>query len=937
MSSNIMFVLLGETSDKAKEERCLHVDVANKEELWHHRYGHLNNKDLQLLRSKEMVTGLPDIGQLKVTCEACVKGKHHRVSFPKRSKLRATEKLQLIHSDLCGPITPPSHSQKRYLISFIDDFSRKTWIYFVTEKSEAFYTFKEFKAFVEKQSGSFIRCLRTDRGGEYNSTEFKEFCKEHGIKRQLTTAYTPQQNGVAERKNRTIMNMVRAILSEKEVPKSFWADAVQWANHVLNRSPTTILRDMTPEEAWSGSKPSVEHFRVFGSIGFVHIPDVKRTKLDDNSVKCVMIGYNSESKAFKMFDPLEKKAHVSRDVIFEEEKKWNWDDSYMSDQNMELEWEEEYEFAENENEEEEEHEVQSEEEEPEQSEEEPSPINTETATVTATSSTATSSRTRRPPAWQADYISERDLSDDEANMASTGSVAFMVIADPTTFQEAVEHLRWKEAMDAEITSIEKNQTWSLVTLPDGAKEIGVKWIYKTKFNELGEVDKFKARLVVKGYTQEYGIDYTEVFAPVARMDTVRMIIAMAAQRVWGIFQLDVKSAFLHGELKEDVFVEQPQGYEVTGKEHMVYKLHKPLYGLKQAPRAWFSRIEAYFIREGFESSSSEQTLFIKHKGGKILIVSIYVDDLLFTGDDEELLAEFKQSMKREFDMTDLGRMRYFLGIEVVQKSDGIFICQRKYAAEVIERFGMQNFNSVCNPMVPGQKLGRDETGVKADSTLYKQMVGSLMYLTATRPDLMFVVCLISRFMASPTELHFAAVKRIMRYLKGTMELGIWYKRGGDTGLVGYTDSDYAGDIDDSKSTSGYVFLMGGGAVAWSSRKQPIVTLSTTEAEYVAAATCSCQAIWMGRVLEEIGYDQGEEMVLLCDNTSTIKLSKNAVLHGKSKHIRVRFHFLRDLVKEGTIKLEYCNTEEQLADIMTKPLKMATFQRIREAFGMRMMN
>ncbi|GKB28168.1 retrovirus-related pol polyprotein from transposon TNT 1-94 [Tanacetum coccineum] len=453
----------------------------------------------------------------------------------------------------------------------------------------------------------------------------------------------------------------------------------------------------------------------------------------------------------------------------------------------------------------------------------------------------------------------------------------MIITDPTTFREAAGHLRWKEAMDAELASIKKNQTWSLVILPDGAKAIG--------------------------YAQEYGIDYTEVFAPVARMNTVRMIIAMAAQRGWGIHQLDVKSAFLHGELNEDVFVEQPQGYEVAGKEHMVYKLHKALYGLKQAPRAWFSRIEAYFTQEGFESSISEQTLFIKRIRGKILIVSIYVDDLLFTGDDDELLYEFKQ----------------------------------KYAAKVIERFGMQNFNSVCSPIVPGQKIGRDEAGVKVDSTLYKQMVGSLMYLTATRPDLMYVVCLISRFMANPTQLHFAVVKRIMRYLKGTMEYGIWYKNEGRTGVVGYTDSDYAGDIDDSKSTSGYVFLMGGGAVAWSSRKQPIVTLSTTEAEYIAAATCACQAIWMRRVLKEIGYDQGGEMVLLCDNTSTIKLSKNAVLHGRSKHIRVRYHFLRDLVKEGVIKLVYCHTEEQLADIMTKPLKMVTFQRIREAFGMCILN
>lgn len=486
-------------------------------------------------------------------------------------------------------------------------------------------------------------------------------------------------------------------------------------------------------------------------------------------------------------------------------------------------------------------------------------------------------------------------------------------------------------------SIERNQTWSLVTLPNGAKAIDVKWIYKTKLNELGEVDKFKARLVVKGYAQEYGIDYTEVFAPVARMDTVRMIIALAAQRGWGIYQLDVKSAFLHGELKENVFVEQPQGYEVEGKEHMVYKLHKALYGLKQAPRAWFSRIEAYFIKEGFESSNSEQTLFIKQEGGKILIVSIYVDDLLFTGNDDELLDGFKQSMKKEFDMTDLGRMRHFLGIEVVQRDDGIFICQRKYADEVIKRFGMQNFNHVGNPMVPGQKIGRDEAGVKVDPTLYKQMVGSLMYLTATRPDLMFVVSLISRFMSNPTQLHFAAIKRIMRYLKGTMEYGIWYKKEERAELVGYTDSDYAGDVEDSKSTSGYVFMMSGGAVAWSSRKQPIVTLSTTEVEYVAAATCACQAIWMGRVLQEIGYEQDGEMTLFCDNTSTIKLSKNAVMHGRSKHIRVRYHFLRKLTKEGAVKLFYCSTEEQLADIMTKPLKMATFQKIREAFGMRTLN
>ncbi|CAA7032829.1 unnamed protein product [Microthlaspi erraticum] len=730
----------------------------------------------------------------------------------------------------------------------------------------------------------FIKCLRTDRGGEYNSGEFREFCDKHGIKRHLTTAYTPQQNGVAERKNRTIMNMVRTVLREKEIPRSFWPEAVQWANHVLNRSPTVAVTDKTPEEAWSGKKPSVEYFKIFGCVGHVHISDVKRTKLDDKSVKCVLLGYNSESKAYKMYDPVEKKIHISRDVIFEEEKKLTWERNHLAEQDVELEWED---MNGEVNEEGDENDAITEEVDAgSEDAENAGGENVEPETQVG------ETRARRPPIWAADYTSGEDLSDaeEEINMATIDMVnlehlAFMIISDPTSFQEAVKHQKWREAMNAEMNSIEKNQTWSLVSLPDGAKAIGVKWIYKTKFNELGEVDKFKARLVVKGYAQEYGVDYTEVFAAVARMDTVRMILAVAAHKGWTVYQLDVKSAFLHGKLEEDVYVEQPQGYEVSDKKEMVYKLHKALYGLKQAPRAWFSRIEAYFIKEGFTNSPNEQSLFIKKLGGNILIVSVYVDDLLFTGNNDEMLEEFKCSMKREFDMTDLGKMRYFLGIEVIQKPEkGIFIWQRKYAAEVIDRFGMQHYNPVCNPIVPGQKISRDESGERIDATLYKQMVGSLMYLTASRHDLMFVVCLISRFMASPTQLHLAIAKRVVRYLKGTLECGIWYKRQMMSELVAYTDSDYAGDIDDSKSTSDYVFMMSGGAVAWSSRKQPIVTLSTTEAEYVAAVACSCQAIWMRRILKEISHVQAEEMVVLCDNTSTIKLSKNAVMHGKSKHI-----------------------------------------------------
>lgn len=283
-------------------------------------------------------------------------------------------------------------------------------------------------------------------------------------------------------------------------------------------------------------------------------------------------------------------------------------------------------------------------------------------------------------------------------------------------------------------------------------------------------------------------------------------------------------------------------------------------------------------------------------------------------------------------MTDLGRMRFFLGIEVIQSAKGIFICQHRYAKEVLEMFGMEKSNAVANPVMPGSKLSKDGDGNSVDATLYKQIVGSLMYLTATRLDLMFAVSLISRYMEKPTVQHLTVAKRILRYLKGTLELGILYKHGQKAELLAYSDSDYAGDLDDRKSTSGYVFMLGSGVISWSSKKQPVVTLSTTEAEFIAAASCACQAIWLRRILENLGHDQRRCITVLCDNSSAIKLSKNPVMHGRSKHIDVRFHFLRDLSREGIVDLVHCASQEQLSDIMTKPLKLESFLKFRSLLG-----
>ncbi|KAD3641836.1 hypothetical protein E3N88_31060 [Mikania micrantha] len=539
-----------------------------------------------------------------------------------------------------------------------------------------------------------------------------------------------------------------------------------------------------------------------------------------------------------------------------------------------------------------------------------------------------STRIRNPPGWMQDYYTGSDMFEEE----EAGLAMYSSFDDPASYEEACDDPKWISAMKTEIEAIRKNDTWELVDLPAGSKAIGVKWLFKTKLNEKGEVDKYKARLVVKGYAQKEGVDYGEVFAPVARWDTIQILLAIAAKRKWLVKQLDVKSAFLHGELKEVVYVEQPKGFIDKGSEAKVYRLKKALYGLKQAPRAWFHKIEGYFIREGSSKSKYDHSLFIKKVKGKMVIVSLYVDDLIYTGNDQSLCEAFKHSMQNEFDMTDLGIMKYFLGVEALQESDGIIMFQAQYAKSILKKSRMWEANGVKNPIVPGCKLVKSAAGKDVNGTLYMSLIGSLMYLTVSRPDLMYVVSLLSRFMADPKKEHLEAAKRVLRYIKQTLNYGLKYNTGGNGSLLIYTDSNYARDLEDRKSTSGYVCLLSGAAISWSSKKQSIVTLSTTEAEYVAATSCVCHCVWLKGLLEELGEKFEMAVDIWCDNSSTIKLSKNPVMHSRTKHIDVRFHYLRDLVNQEVVNLEFCKSEEQVADIMTKPLKMEMFESMRWKLG-----
>ena len=701
--------------DMVNNSYYLKFDVANTSAFsvteddsmkWHKRFGHFNYRTLKHMYTTKLVKDMPPISEVDSKCEGCELGKSRRLPFSKAGVTRATHKLEIVHSDICGPMSTPSWSGNKYFVLFIDDYTRMCWVYFLNSKASVFSIFKSFKKLVEVQSGSTLRILRTDNGGEYTSNEFEEFLRLQGAIHQVTVPYSPQQNGVSERKNRTVMEMARSMLFEKKLPKTFWAEAVATSVYLLNRLATKAVSGKTPIEAWSGIKPSIQHLKVFGSISYYHIPDIKRSKLDAKARKGIFVGYATESKGYRIYDLTDSKIAISRDVTFDEGAYWDWNAEVKRHVDM---------FSE----------------ETRHDEVDIPEFDIEDTTDT-------------------DVLRTRPLVDVYESCNS--------VTEPESYLDASKHSQWIEAMKAELEMIMKNKTWKLVDLPEGKNAIGVKWVYKTKFQPDGSIYKHKARLVVKGYSQVAGVDFGDTFAPVARHDTIKLLLAMAAQRNWKIHHLDVKSAFLNGELEEEICVRQPEGFEVVGQEEKVYRLYKALYGLKQAPRAWYAKIDAHLLNHNFRRSSSESTLYVKQfNSQERLIISLYVDDLLVIGSNDDLVAQFKKQMESEFDMSDLGLVSYFLGMEITQLPNGVHISQRKYASDMLKKFKMFLCKLVASLLVYKCKLSKDDGKKLVNPTRYRSIAGSLLYLTISRPDLAFAASFLSRFMSEPSSSHLVLI------------------------------------------------------------------------------------------------------------------------------------------------------------------------------------
>lgn len=888
--------------------------IAEDGDKWHKRLGHISPEQIRKMAEQKLVKGLSLTPSFQVNfCEPCVIGKMHRKSHKAVGEIKSKGILDLVHSDLCGPMQTESIGGRKYFITFIDDYSRYTKVYFLRHKSEAFEKFKEFEAMVARQTGSRIKVLRTDGGREYLSNEFKSYLKGKGIVHQTTVAYTPQQNGVAERMNRTLVESARAMIANADLGRKYWAEAINTAAYVRNRVPTSSLGNITPYERWYGRKPSVAHLKVFGCIAYAHVPDEQRKKLDGKAVKLRFVGYSGEQKGYRLLDDASDRLEIKYDVVFNE-------DDFGKSGNEAKEPQQWISLHHGGDGDDAEHQEQ---------------------TETEESGRRYPVRQRKQPNRLQYEKNGLQFDDDgETQVSCHAAHSAVCVQEPETMEEALasEHRQeWKKAADEEYGSLMENDTWTLVKLPGGRKPISCKWVFKVKHDKNGQVEKFKARLVAKGFSQKYGIDYDETFAPVVKFSSIRALLAFGIQHGMLIHQMDVVTAFLYGHLNEEIYMEQPPGYVKSNKRDLVCKLNKSLYGLKQSPRCWNETISNYLESCGFVACQADPCVFIRKKK-EIAIVAVYVDDLIIMTRDSHDLKMVKENLAVRFKMKDLGELHYCLGINIKidEQRRWIQLSQKQYIMKLLQKYGLETAKPVSTPVDPNVKLVKDDGVSKpVDQRRYQSMVGSILYAaTATRPDISYAVGVVSKFNAAPTQQHMTAVKRILRYLKGTLDICLQYSKDGDGDIVGYSDADWGND-ESRYSTSGIAFLLGNGAISWQSQKQGTIALSTVEAEYVALSGATQEAIWLRRLMRDLSTSVEKPTVIMEDNQGAIALAGNPIGHKRTKHIDIRYHFIREKVQDGTIVLEYCPTKEMVADILTKALPRERFEVLRRGLGLKM--
>ena len=897
--------------------------------IWHERFGHINSTRITDMARTGAVIGLKTSSE-QIDCEACKLAKTHRLPYKRIEERIATRPGELFHTDVCGPMRESSLGGARYYLLFRDDATDFRFVYFLKYKSDVLEKFRQFEKEIFNKFNRRMVAIRSDKGGEFLNKKFHDFLAFKGIKHQTTAGYAPEMNGRAERDNRTIIEDVRAVMNAAGFPRNLWSETVNAVVYLLNCATNSSDTRTTPYEKWIGRKPSVSHLRILGSISYAHIPKQFRGKLDMKAKETVLVGYRPETKIYRLYDIKNRKIIEAHDAVFSENKRYNFQNSKIENVVIRVELDKEAEPTVNDG--------------GNHDELVEYPGTFDDSVYDDAFDSGSEPEPENHCKTQSQQIPPEPANDTGPNLRNRETlkkplryqVNSTEVKEPASYKEAVsgpQQEKWIPAIKKELIAHDTNNTWSIVQRPPNCKLIDSKWVFKIQAEKCGELNVYKARLCARGFYQTYGIDFEETFSPVIRYDTLRLMLALAARENYQMCQFDVKTAFLHGKLNEDVYMRVPEGLLLpknVNRNGLALKLNKALYGLKQSARCWYKTMSDFMTSIGFKVCESDKSLYVCNKYVDIIYVLVFIDDGLIMCKNTNLIKNVLSKLKSKFEIV-VTKPNVFVGVEITRsfKTKKIFINQKTYAMNVIKRFGMESAKPVSTPIECNINLMNAK---KCDESIpYREIIGSLMFLASvSRPDIAYSVNYLSRFLNAYDRTHWNAAKRVLSYVSGTINYGILYDGNGKYGnVVGYSDSDFAGDILTRRSTSGFLFMLSYGPISWFSQRQRMVTLSTTESEYVAASEATKEAIWFISLMSEIGHSCASAINLFIDNQSAIRLIKNPEFHKRTKHIDVRFHFIRERQENGEISVKYVKSSEQLADIFTKGLTRVIFEYLRK--------
>lgn len=916
---------------------------------WHVFLGHPSASTMQHLKIITNNFSKDDL-QLIRDCDVCLRAKQTRNPFPQLNR-RTSTLFELVHGDVWGPYGEESVCNTKYVLTLVEDHSRTIWTYLLQSKEQVAGVLHAYIKMVENHFEKRIKIFRSDNGSEFINKKVAGLFGDSGILHQKSCVYTPQQNGIVERRHRTLLESARALMFHSQLPLKFWPYAILTATWLLNRTPTRVLQWKTPYSLLFKSEPDYTTLQPFGCLAYAVNLTPQRSKFHSRNFKCVFIGYSANHKGYLLYDLENAKVLTSRDVHFVPkvfpyasgfspvvpdlvlplvnpntpygpvEAETNDMESVASPSADTPLTPAEAESLQ-----------------PTTMRDVEPPLGDAASPIVLRRST----RVTHPPVWMKDFVSNVNLGPftfGEGTALSTfpysispaltqSYVEYLfnlaMITEPQSYKEACTKPEWIEAMNQELAALETNNTWELTELPAGKKPIGCKWVYKVKLKADGQLEKCKARLVAKGFNQQYGLDYTEVFSPVAKHVTVRLLITLATVNAWPLHQLDVNNAFLHGFLRDEIYMTPPPGY-TRAQPGQVCHLIRSLYGLKQASREWNMEFCRQLFQQGFVQSPNDHCLFTRGTGADFICLLVYVDDVLVTSPSQHLIDDLKAFLHSVFTIKDLGVARYFLGIEIARSEAGTVLCQRKYVLDLLHHAGLLGCKPVATPFPAGLVLSQGTAAPLADPDTYRRLVGQLLYLNLTRPDISYAAQQLSQYVARPTTLHWDAAVHVLKYLKGSPSTGIFISSHSNLQLTGYSDADWGACRDTRRSLSGYCIFLGSTLVSWKCKKQHTVSASSAEAEYRSLSTTTKELMWLVALLREFGVSCALPIMLHCDNHAAIHITKNQVFHERTKHLDIDCHLVREKYRSGFLVPSAISTVDQLADLFTKSLPGPRFR------------